>query len=93
MLAGLSGGTTSIVPSRSLAFSEVSRRTDSRHKEAEYGSSCGGLRNFGCDAGVGYWTIVWNVVPPFEPAVAWLADGGRLVLSVSLSASRTHPGG
>ena len=33
---------------RSLEF-EVSRPMESRDKEAEYGSLCGGLRNFGCD--------------------------------------------
>src|SRR3982750_1596819 len=29
----------------------ASRPKESRQKEAEYGSSCGGLRNFGCDTG------------------------------------------
>jgi hypothetical protein len=63
MLTGVSGGTTSVDPSRSLD-SEVSPVRASGHKRAEYASWGGGLRNIGCDSGDAVPTIVWSVVPP-----------------------------
>ena len=53
--------------------SKVSRPIESRHKEAEHGLSCGGLRNFGCDHAA------------FEPQSRGLANGARLLLSGRLS--------
>ena len=67
MLTGLSGGTTSVDPSRSLD-SEVSPVKASSHKRAEYGLWGGGLRNIGCDSGDGVPTIAWSVVPPVRVA-------------------------
>jgi hypothetical protein len=46
MFAGLSGGIASVVPSRSLELGSLTAK-EPGHKKAEYGSSCGRLRNFG----------------------------------------------
>jgi hypothetical protein len=77
MLVGLSGGTTSVVPSRSFGEPEVSRPKESATRR-RITVIVRRTTDFGCDTEGRLPTIVWNVPPLERQSLGW-PDGARLL--------------